>query len=158
KLFSFRGYEGEDFLAFKSNLEDYFSLKNITDDTYKITIFRTLLSGKARADLDNIYGYPPDNKDLKYAEVVRLVDNIYNTEEMKEAKKDAFNGINQLDNESPTNFWNRISEAAHVAGITSVATIRSRFKYGLLKAVREHCICTGAKSHEDYMRLAQGYW
>ncbi|KAI7884113.1 uncharacterized protein EV154DRAFT_398813, partial [Mucor mucedo] len=94
---------------------------------------------------------------LKYAEVVRLVDNIYNTEENERSKEESFNWYQPLDRIS-YQFWNRISEAAHVAGITSVATIRARFKYGLLKAVREHCICTGAKSHEDYMRLAQGYW
>ncbi|KAI7875974.1 uncharacterized protein EV154DRAFT_429896, partial [Mucor mucedo] len=158
RLYPFRGYDGEDFIEFKNNLEDYFALKNITEDKQKVMSFKALLTGKARADFDTLYPSAEEAISNDYQSVIGVFTSKYFTEEMQEQRKDAFNGISQLEDESPINVLNRLTEAAVVAGITDETTITSRFKYGLLFAIQEHCVCTGARTHEDYVRLAQGYW
>ncbi|KAI8358388.1 hypothetical protein BD560DRAFT_335170, partial [Blakeslea trispora] len=155
KLFEFHGYDGEDFQHFARSLEDYFGLKNITDDNLKIATLKAMLTGVARQDFEEKI---QTQSDLTYAKAIGILKQKYDTDEIKEYRQDAFHGISQLECESPQNFLHRIQEAANVAGITDKQVISSRFKHGLLPEIQQHCLVSGARSHEDVIHIAQGYW
>ncbi|OBZ81547.1 hypothetical protein A0J61_10403 [Choanephora cucurbitarum] len=155
KLFEFHGYDGEDFQHFTRILNDYFGLKNISDDTLKLATLKAMLTGIARQDLEEKI---QPLSDMTYAKAVEILKQKHDTDETQEYRQDAFHGITQLEYESPQSYLCRIQEAANIAGITDRRAISSRFKHGLLPEIQQHCLISGARSHEDVLHLAQGYW
>ncbi|KAI9242987.1 hypothetical protein BDA99DRAFT_416837, partial [Phascolomyces articulosus] len=72
--------------------------------------------------------------------------------------KERFFAIKQRYNESPKAFLGRVRDAAYEANIRGEDRIQSQFKTGLLPAIQKHCTRMCAVTHENILRMAEGYW
>ncbi|KAG0803280.1 hypothetical protein G6F18_014324 [Rhizopus arrhizus] len=64
----------------------------------------------------------------------------------------------QGDQEHPQIFLSRLREAADLANITSEAVIESRFRAGLLRDIKQFCIQSSARTFQDWLNHAEGWW
>ncbi|KAG1445467.1 hypothetical protein G6F56_009906 [Rhizopus delemar] len=64
----------------------------------------------------------------------------------------------QGEQEHPQIFLSRLREAADLANITGEAVVKSRFRAGLLKEIKQLCIQSSARQFKDWMNRADGWW
>ncbi|KAG1471608.1 hypothetical protein G6F57_011319 [Rhizopus arrhizus] len=82
----------------------------------------------------------------------------YITPELIQNYELEFNDMIQGDQEHPQIFLSRLREAADLANITSEAIIESRFRAGLLRDIKQFCIQSSARTFQDWLNHAEGWW
>ncbi|KAG0742637.1 hypothetical protein G6F23_006651 [Rhizopus arrhizus] len=82
----------------------------------------------------------------------------YITPELIQNYELEFNDMIQGEQEHPQIFLSRLREAADLANITSEAVIESRFRAGLLRDIKQFCIQSSARTFQDWLNHAEGWW
>lgn len=161
RLVEFYGIEGEDFRYFKQTLETFFSILGITASSRKMTILSTQLRRAARTFFSRyLKKFSGESKGAmpSYDDAIEALQDKYITPELVQRFELAFNDMVQGATESPQLFLSRLYEAATLAEIDDDNMIQSRFRAGLLRDIRIFCIQSSAKTFEDWVKHADGWW
>ncbi|KAI8327185.1 hypothetical protein EDC96DRAFT_453538, partial [Choanephora cucurbitarum] len=150
----FHGSEEEDFESLEDSLVCFFGTKKIENDLQKISYLRSLLKGIARIDFNQKYS---DIKNLKYNEIIPALRSKYSTTKNILKRMEAFEETTQNYDESPTNFFVRVSEMAAKAKLKDETAIYRRFCYGSLPFYFNHCQSLSARSHSEYYKFSKGF-
>ncbi|KAI9343841.1 hypothetical protein BD770DRAFT_328010, partial [Pilaira anomala] len=160
RLVNFTGQDDEDFEYFHETMTDYFDVKKIITDKQKLATMKTLLAGKAKADFEEINPRNPDTElfTVSYHETIKLLKEKHEEDSINpQSKWLQFMEITQGPDESPKAFEAKLIEAARRAGIKDKNQLEIRFMTGLHQEIRDHCRASGARTFEDYRRMAQGF-
>lgn len=159
RIIDFYGFEGEDFRYFKSILETFFSLSGITQDSSRVNILRTRLRRAAGVYFDKcLEKRKLTQAKISYNDAIKLLQDHYITEQHVQTYELAFNEMYQFQGESPQVFLSRLYEAADLADIQEEKLIHSRFRAGLLPALKTFCREQSASSFEQWVRHSEGWW
>ncbi|KAI8333209.1 hypothetical protein EDC96DRAFT_445263, partial [Choanephora cucurbitarum] len=153
KLHYYHGSEEENFSDLSEALHDFFGTRKIKDDYQKLSYLRSLMKGIARIEFNKKY---PDLTNLKYEEVIQQLESKFSSTKSQIKKVEAFEETFQCSDESPANFFVRVSEMAVRAGISDEQALYRRFRYGLLPEYFKHCQALGAETHTEYYKYSQG--
>jgi hypothetical protein len=156
KLIEFYGYEGEDFRHFQELLDSYLILSNTHSDNRKLAILKSQLRRAAKIYFEKTI--LKDHPQVTYDEAMEHLKNYYITPELIQNYELEFNDMIQGDQEHPQIFLSRLHEAADLANITSEAVIESRFRAGLLRDIKQFCIQSSARTFQDWLNHAEGWW
>ncbi|KAI7869427.1 uncharacterized protein EV154DRAFT_571145 [Mucor mucedo] len=159
KIIEFYGFEGEDFRYFRSVLETFFSLTGITQDLRRVNVLRTQLRRSAGVFFDKyLEKHDLTVGKISYKEAIQLLQEHYITEQIIQNYELAFNEMQQSPGESPQVFLSRLYEAADLADIQEEKLIHSRFRAGLLPALKTFCREQSASSFDQWVKHADGWW
>ncbi|KAI9324386.1 hypothetical protein BD770DRAFT_335054, partial [Pilaira anomala] len=159
KIIEFYGFEGEDFRYFKSVLETFFSLTGITSDARRVNILRTQLRRSAGVYFDkHLEKNSLTVAKVTYQEAIKFLQEHYITDQLIQNYELAFNEMCQSPGESPQVFLSRLYEAADLAEIQEEKLIHSRFRAGLLPALKTFCREQSASSFDQWVRHSEGWW
>jgi hypothetical protein len=159
KIIEFYGFEGEDFRYFRSVLETFFSLSGITQDNRRVNVLRTQLRRSAGVFFDKVLEKKNINiNKIAYSDAIHLLQAHYITERLIQNYELAFNEMTQSPGESPQVFLSRLYEAADLAEIQEEKLIHSRFRAGLLPALKTFCREQSASTFEQWVKHADGWW
>lgn len=156
KLIEFYGYEGEDFRHFQELLDSYLILSNTHSDNRKLAILKSQLRRAAKVYFEKTI--LKDRPQVTYDEAMELLKSHYITPELIQNYELEFNDMIQGEQEHPQIFLSRLREAADLANITSEAVIESRFRAGLLRDIKQFCIQSSARTFQDWLNHAEGWW
>ncbi|KAG0973535.1 hypothetical protein G6F26_013021 [Rhizopus arrhizus] len=156
KLIEFYGYEGEDFRHFQELLDSYLVLSNTHSDNRKLAILKSQLRRAAKIYFEKTI--LKDHPQVTYDEAMEHLKSHYITPELIQNYELEFNDMIQGEQEHPQIFLSRLREAADLANITSEAVIESRFRAGLLRDIKQFCIQSSARTFQDWLNHAEGWW
>ncbi|KAG1442580.1 hypothetical protein G6F56_011005 [Rhizopus delemar] len=156
RLIEFYGYEGEDFRHFQEILEFFLAINNISNDSRKLIILKAQLLRAAKIHFERVV--LKDYPNVTFSEAMDHLKNHYITPELIQNYELEFNDMQQGEQEHPQIYLARLREAADLANITSEEVVKSRFRAGLLREIKQFCIQSSSKTFKDWINHADGWW
>lgn len=159
RIIEFYGFEGEDLRHFIHSLDSFFALNGLTHDYRKVAILRAQLRRVASVHFDKVLKERGTIlQQISYAEAVKILQDRFISEAIIEAYQCAFDEMTQVQGGSPAEYLSRLYEAADSANIVDDKSIHSRFRAGLLSAIKVFCREQSATSFSEWVKHSNAWW